>query len=112
MPISSEFTQGEPREPELGSQEDWEIIEAALGFKDFDLQRRKALCRQMQRTVKLYYPRVGRRAHEVRPSDFKSALSVLRNHATRLRCYVSTAEPWPTDELTELEDLALGGLPV
>jgi hypothetical protein len=110
MSTCSEFTQGESGEPELGSQEDWEIIEAVLGFKDFDLQRRKALCRQLQRTVKLYYPRVGRRAYEVRPAHFESALGVLRNHATRLRCYLDakSGEPWPTDELGELEDLALG----
>jgi hypothetical protein len=42
----------------VGSREDWDIIEAALGFKDFDPQRRKALCRQLQITVKIYYPRL------------------------------------------------------
>jgi hypothetical protein len=110
MSTSPEFTQGEPGERELGSQEDWEIIEAALGFKDFDPQRRKALCRRLQITVKIYYPRLGRRRHELRPGHFRSALGVLRDHAARLRCYLDAApgEPWPTDELDELEDLALG----
>ena len=108
MSTSSEFTQGEPGEPELGSQEDWEIIEAALGFKDFDPQRRKALCRRLETTVKLYYPRLGKRVYELRPAHFRTALGVLRNHADRLRCYLGAAEPWPTDELGELDDLALG----
>jgi hypothetical protein len=108
MSTSSEVTQGEPGEPELGSQEDWEIIEAALGFKGFDPQRREALHRQLQTTVKLYYPRLGKRRHELRPAHFQTALGVLRNHADRLRCYLGAAEPWPTDELSEWDDLALG----
>ena len=108
MPTSSEFTQGERREPELGSQEDWDIIEAALGFKDFDLQRRKSVCRQLQITVKIYYPTLRKRRHELRPGHFKSALGVLRNHAARLKCYLDAEsdEPWP-DELDELEGKAL-----
>jgi hypothetical protein len=105
----AELQQREPWQPELGNQEDWEIIEAALGFKDFDPQRRKALYRGLQITVKAYYPTLARRQHELRPAHFKSALGVLRNHAARLRCYLGgTPEPWPTDELTELDDLALG----
>jgi hypothetical protein len=103
----SELEQREPGEPDVGSREDWEIMEAALGFKDFDPQRRKLLCHRLQTMVKLYYPRLGKRVYELRPTHFKSALGVLRNHATRLRCYLGT-EPWPTDELGELEDLALG----
>jgi hypothetical protein len=35
------------------SREDWDIIEAALGLRDIDPQRRKALCRRLQITVKL-----------------------------------------------------------
>jgi hypothetical protein len=103
-----EGVQHEPHEPDVGSREDWDIIEAALGFKDFDAQRRKALCRQLQTTVKMYYP--SRRLHELRPGHFQSALGVLRDHATRLKCYLDaeSGEPWPTDELGELEDLALG----
>jgi hypothetical protein len=106
----AELEQRDSGEPDVGSPEDWDIIEAALGFKDFDPQRRKALCRRLQATVKLYYPRLGKRLHELRPGHFKSALGVLRNHATRLRCYLDAelGERWPTDELGELEDLALG----
>jgi hypothetical protein len=101
---------GEPSDPAVGSREDWDIIEAALCFKDFDPQRRKALCRQLQIKVKIYYPRLGRHLHELRPGHFKSALGILSYHAARLHVYLALVrgEPWPTDELEELEDLALG----
>jgi len=47
--------------------------------------------------------------HELRPSHSESALAVLRNHADRLRYYLDAepGEPRPTDELGELEGLAL-----
>jgi len=108
MPTSSEFTQGERREPELGSQEDWDIIEAALGFKDPDPRRRRELSHWLRVIVSLYYRPTRARMHELRPGHFKSALGVLRNHAARLKCYLDAEsdEPWP-DELDELEGHAL-----
>jgi len=110
MPTIAEGPEREPHEPNVGNREDWDIIEAALGFKDFDPQRRKALCRRLRFIVDNFYPRLGKRMHEVRSSHFKAALAVLRNHADRLRCYLGPEldESWPTDELEELEDLALG----
>jgi hypothetical protein len=107
----AELEQREPGEPDVGSREDWEIIEEALGFKDIDPRRRRLLCGRLQTIVSLYY-RWGPPAQveKVRPAHVKSALGVLRNHATRLRCYLGAEprEPWPTDELGELEGWALG----
>jgi hypothetical protein len=110
MSTPADFAKREPSDPDVGTREDWDIIEAALGFRDFDPQRRKALCRELQITVKLRYLRLGRRLHELRPGHFESALGVLRHHAARLRVYLAPLpeESWPTDELGELEDLALG----
>jgi hypothetical protein len=111
MPTSTELADPAQREPDVGSREDWEIIEQVLGFKDFDPQRRKLLHGRLQNVVSLYYRlKPGERMHEVRPAHHKSALGVLRNHATRLRLYLGAEpeEPWPTDELGELEDLAMG----
>jgi hypothetical protein len=114
----AELAQREPGEPDVGNREDWVIIEQALGFKDFDLRRRRLLCERLQTMVSLYYGGgPPERVHEplaqvdkVRPTHFKSALGVLRNHANRLRCYLDAepGEPWPTDELGELDDLAMG----
>jgi hypothetical protein len=117
MPTVTDLAEREPGELDVGNREDWEIIEAALGFKDFDTQRRKLLCGRLQNMVSLYYgwgppesvhePQT--QVDKVRPAHFKSALGVLRNHATRLRCYLGAEprEPWPTDELGELEGWAL-----
>ena len=114
----AELAQRELGEPNVGSREDWVIIEQALGFKDFDPRRRGLLRGRLQTIVSLYYgwgppARVHEpltRVHEVRPAHFKSALGVLRDHATRLRLYLGAerGEPWPTDELGELEGLAMG----
>jgi hypothetical protein len=114
----AEFAQRVPGEPDVGSREDWDIIEQALGFKDFDPQRRRLLWGRLQTIVSLYYGwGPPGRVHEplaqvdkVRPAHSKAALGVLKNHATRLRLYLGAEpeEPWPTDELGELDGWALG----
>jgi hypothetical protein len=102
------FAEREPGKPDVGSREDWDIIEAALGFKDFDAQRRTMLSRQLKTLVNIYF-RPGPQLHELRPGHHQSALGVLRHHAARLRVYLAPelGKPFPTDELGELEVLAL-----
>jgi hypothetical protein len=70
----------EPEHPEVGTAEDWRLIEEALGFKDLDLRRRERLWWDLDR--------IFRRAEyvppEVRPANFHHALDAFRRHTVRL----------------------------
>jgi hypothetical protein len=111
MSSSAKSPQRAPRESEVGSPEDWEIIEAALGFGELDPRRRETLQRRLRLMVSKYYKPWSRvQLNEVRPAHWRRALGVLKQHADTLHAYLAYQPevPWPTDELSELEDLAMG----
>jgi hypothetical protein len=126
----SEIPQLEPCEPDLGTPEDWERIERALGFEDFDPRRRERLWRDLAVifNVSLSDERMG--VPNVRAANYRRALQVLRRHAVRLfvdlspsgdlggsvegtidgvlhRRPVCDPEDAPTDGLNELDQGAL-----
>ncbi len=73
---------GEPREPDLGTPEDWQRIEEALGFKDFDPLRRERLWGALTSIFKLYFAPDD--PPDVRPGNYRRALETLNRHAVRL----------------------------
>jgi hypothetical protein len=72
----------EPSEPDIGSPEDWNRIERALGFKDFDAQRRERLWRSIDLIDLLYFRHDD--IPDVRPANILRALAALKRHAVRL----------------------------
>lgn len=72
----------EPREPDVGTPEDWAQIEQALGLKGFDAWRRERLWRQIRSIFNLYLSPGD--PPDVRPSNYGRALEALRRHAVRL----------------------------
>ena len=72
----------EPCEPDLGSPEDWDRIEKALGFDDFDPRRREDLCRRIDLISHLYFWHED--IPDVRPANMRRALAALKRHAIRL----------------------------
>jgi hypothetical protein len=73
----------EPQEPDVGTAEDWRLIEEALGFKDFDPGRRERLWWDLAMIFR-QYPRAADAPPEVRPANCHHALDALRRHAVRL----------------------------
>lgn len=94
-----------PREPpehlEIGSPEDWERIEEALGYKEADPERRERLCRDLL-LISPSLLRVGGRLPEVRARNVDSALAVLRGHAAALQAYLWWGR---TGKVESFEDL-------
>jgi hypothetical protein len=80
-----------PREPperlEIGTSEDGEHIEKALGHKGADPERRKQLCRDLRFIFDLYFG-PGGELPQVRAPNVDRALAVLRDHATMLQAYL------------------------
>jgi len=72
----------EPCEPDVGSPEDWDRIESALGFDDFDPQRRERLWRRIDLIFHLYFRNED--IPDVRPANSRRALLALKRHAVRL----------------------------
>jgi hypothetical protein len=72
----------EPCEPDIGSPEDWDRIEKALGFKDFDPRRREHLWRSLDLIDLLYFRHDD--IPDVRPANTLRALAALKRHAVRL----------------------------
>jgi hypothetical protein len=72
----------EPREPDVGSAEDWNRIEKELGFSNFDPRRREWLSRWIDLLFSIYLRDADIR--DVRPADMRRALAALKRHATRL----------------------------
>jgi hypothetical protein len=72
----------EAREPDVGSPEDWDRIEEALGFYDFDPRRREDLWRRIDLIFSLYLRHED--IPDVRPANTVRALAALRRHAVRL----------------------------
>jgi hypothetical protein len=72
----------DPREPDVGSPEDWSRIESALGFSDFDPRRRERLSRDIGLIFHLYLRNDD--IPEVRPANTRRALAALKRHALRL----------------------------
>jgi hypothetical protein len=99
----------QPREPDPGSREDWDIIEAALGFKDIRPLARSALRNRLRVMVELYHAAWRTvQLHEVRSAHYKPGLRILRHHAASLRAYLAFQPQEPPPPLTELESFALG----
>jgi hypothetical protein len=73
----------EPEEPDVGTAEDWRLIEEALGFKDPDPGRRERLWRDLSMIFR-QYPPVADAPPAVRSSNYHHALDALRRHAVRL----------------------------
>jgi hypothetical protein len=76
-----------PKQPEIGSPEDWDRIEEAIGYKDPDPERRERLYGDLLLISQLYYGPAGRMP-EVRAGNVSSALAVLRGHAAALQAYL------------------------
>lgn len=72
----------EPYEPEVGSPEDWDRIEKALGFSDFDPRRRERLARDIGLIFSIYLR--NDEIPDVRPANTRRALAALKRHALRL----------------------------
>ena len=72
----------EPCEPYVGSPEDWNRIERALGFDDFDPRRRERLWRWIDLIFSLYLRNED--IPDVRPANTLRALAALKRHAVRL----------------------------
>jgi hypothetical protein len=72
----------EPCKPDVGSPEDWDRIEKALGFDDFDPRRREDLWRRIDLIFHLYFQHED--IPDVRPANTRRALAALRRHAIRL----------------------------
>jgi hypothetical protein len=116
----------EPREPDVGSPEDWDRIERALGFSDFDPARRERLWRWIGQIFHLYLR--DEDIPDVRSANTLRALAALKRHAVRLFVDLSPSgrlgrdsflpeqpivdpEDAPTDrELDELDGWALAFL--
>lgn len=79
----SPFVGREPDEPDVGTAEDWRLIEEALGFKDFDPRRRERLWWDLSMIFR-QYPHAEDAPPEVRSSNYRHALDALRRHAVRL----------------------------
>jgi hypothetical protein len=71
-----------PREPDVGSPEDWKRIERALGFKDFDPLRRERIWRWLDLIDLLYFRHDD--IPDVRPANTQRALAAVKRHAVRL----------------------------
>lgn len=73
----------EPREPEIGSSENWERIEEALRSTGRDPPPRDKLWREL-RLIWTLYLGSGDILPDIRPSDIRTALSALKCDAARL----------------------------
>jgi hypothetical protein len=76
-----------PCEPDIGSPEEWNRIEKALGFDDFDARRREDLWRRIELIFHLYLR--DEDIPDVRPANTLRALAALKRHAVRLFLDVS-----------------------
>lgn len=76
----SGFVDREPEEPDVGTAEDWRLIEKELGLRDFDPSRRERLWWDLDRV----FGRVEYAPPEVRPANYHHALDALRRHTVRL----------------------------
>jgi hypothetical protein len=95
------FAPREPREPEVGTSEDWGIIEAALGFKDFDPHRREGLFLRLRSLFRVYFPHYE--LPDLHVANYTRALKRLKEDADRLRNDISI---WWADPAEEADNIA------
>jgi hypothetical protein len=92
----------------VGSPEEWDRIEVALGYTGVDPQRRKQLARMIGNAYRAYFsPGMGEVA-EIRDINYRNAFRLLNETATKLRAYLSPASDLSlVESLDELDRRAL-----
>jgi hypothetical protein len=55
MPSFADISREPPKQPEIGTSEDWEQIEEALGYEGVVPERRDRVCRQLGTISDVYF---------------------------------------------------------
>src|SRR5262245_24984459 len=87
----------------MGTPQDWACIEAELGLKDVDSQRRERLWHELKSPFRVYLPHY--QEPDLRTANLVRALNYLKKNAQRLRDDISFWENLDSDSVAELTEI-------